>query len=81
MKLKRLRISMWLFLDMLKEGNDFIDVRVTKGIPSNCKFQYVIQTELANIFDMVIYHDSFPELNDGDPIPFIEVEFEQITRQ
>lgn len=70
MKYKRVRISGVFLTNLSVEGQES-HAKCIKGLPEGTKFVYAIP-EPANGIWMVVEHESFPELKDGDIIPEFE---------
>ena len=77
MKYVRVRISTHLLMDIFTNEN-IINVRIKQGLPIGCRFCYVIPSDTYGI-DIVVSHESFRELKDGEKIPkFPEIWVEKV---
>lgn len=74
MKLMFVRIHTEFLLDWMTNGKTHL-FKVTNGLPQGTKFCYTIHDDFY-AFKIVVSHDSFPELKDGEIIPeFKRIEF------
>lgn len=67
MRYRRVRISHQILMDMFVTGNH-INVQVIRGLPSDARFRYITSGSIFGI-DIVVEHEDFDDLNDGDEIP------------
>lgn len=67
MRYKRVLISGVLLVSMFEEGK-VIHAKCVKGLPSGTKFCYSFPYENYGIY-IVVEHELFPELKNGDEIP------------
>lgn len=70
MRYKRVIIS-GEFFTMLATENNEIHAKCVNGLPKGTRFRYVIPEPYYGVA-MVVEHESFPELKDGDEIPTFE---------
>ncbi len=76
MKYMRVRLNRPILMHMLTEGS-VINVIVRKGLPDGAEFRYIIEGTAG--IDLVVEHDSFEQLKDGDVIPiFPDILFDTI---
>lgn len=68
MKYKKILVN-GEFLIKMSEENNIIHARCIKGLPEGTKFCYSIPTNEYYGIYIVIEHESFPNLNEGDLIP------------
>ena len=68
MRFRRVRINHRILLAIFTQGSE-IGLTVVEGIPPNAKFIRITSDEVAGI-DIIVEHESFTELNDGDIVPF-----------
>jgi len=66
MKYMRVRLSHLFLMHFLTDGS-VINIIVHKGLPEGAEFRYLIKGTAG--VDIVVEHDSFEKLNDGDVIP------------
>lgn len=67
MKLRKVRISTIFLLDMMTESYT-TNFKTMKGLPKGCEFHSVIYDGIFG-FEIIVRHESFEELKDGDEIP------------
>lgn len=67
MRLKRVGISGVLLTNMFEDGLE-IHAKIIKGLPKGTQFMYSIPSANYGI-EIVVQHESFDDLKDGDLIP------------
>lgn len=67
MRYRRVQIWAQLLVESFVENSEY-HIRCIKGLPSGTKFCYTYPTDEYNIW-MVVTHESFDELKNGDIIP------------
>jgi len=70
MRYKKILISGILLTRIMEKGYTF-HAKCVEGIPKDSKFCYSIPDTINGIW-IVIEHESFPELADGDIIPIFD---------
>ena len=70
MRYKVVRINHAFLMMMFTQDAQHL-FKVTKGLPEGTKFCYVMRSDVYSI-DLVVTHESFEELQDGDVIPMFE---------
>jgi hypothetical protein len=68
MKFMRVTVSMKLIMDLLTTGNE-VHIRVIEGLPEGTKFAYMMPSLEYGRMELVVEHESFPELRNGQLIP------------
>lgn len=74
-KVKRILISPEALLRMMAVDTGW---RVIKGVPEDARFRGVTLDPYANVINLFVEHESFPEIDEGEVAPFMENEFRRI---
>jgi len=67
MKYRRVRISSERLIGMFITDREF-HIRVKEGLPKGTKFIHLTSNQIYGV-DIVVEHESFDSLKDGDTIP------------
>lgn len=71
MKWKRIRINLTVFMRIMTQ-DAVINVKTLKGIPTGTQFINLCVYPHIGMIEMIIQHESFPDLKQGDEIPLHE---------
>lgn len=78
MRLRRVRISADLLVDMFVQGNN-IHTKVIKGLPVGTQFVRLVSWPPSNQYvEFIVAHDSFDEAQRNEMIPIIEITMEKL---
>ena len=78
MRYKRVAVTNQFFLGIMVEGNSY-NFQVTKGVPKNTRV-ISVHPDISRIgvVEVVVEHESFPDLKEGDEIPYTSLEMKKI---
>ncbi len=71
MKLARITVSSGFLVDMMTKGKEF-HFRCLEGLPKGTQFVRVTPRNDLHGIDIIVMHESFRDLQDGDIIPELD---------